>query len=80
MFTRFYLIFSFLFCLSFSGCTTTDHDERYEFPSADFPKLVDVPDRPKIPSKSELQKTKQELQFERDQAIARRQSILQPPQ
>lgn len=75
------LVFGVLTPLLLSGCAKTPYEEYAFIPTFDFPKLIDVPERPTVPSKSELDATKKELIEVRDAAIKKQAELwpLLPP-
>lgn len=62
----------YLFILSLLLISCNDNkiaEERFELPNGDYPKLVDVPDRPTYPSIKEMAKIQKNLESNRQAAI-----------
>lgn len=61
-------LFLILIILSIGGCTSDLEDERFQLIPGEFPKLVDVPDRPTHPDMSVFDTLQQKLIKNREEA------------
>jgi hypothetical protein len=60
----------FILSLLITSCNNNKiPEERFEIPTGDYPKLVDVPDRPTYLSPNEMAKIQKNLESNRNAAI-----------
>ncbi len=69
----------FLILLVLSACTTdSTPDEDFEAPTSDFPFLGTVPDRPSFPQINTLNRQKERLQTEHNEATEQAKALTPP--
>lgn len=62
-------IFFLIISTVLTSCTGDSlPEERFELPKSDYPRLVDVPERPSYPSDKEIATTRKQLESSRDAA------------
>lgn len=60
-------LFFIIFGISLVSCTTDKlPEEQFELPSGEYPRLIDVPDRPVYPSNKEISTTQKQLESIRE--------------
>lgn len=58
-----------------SSCTKQYDDEKFEFIITDFPKLGDVPNRPKLPNMNKINQDQERLNQDQEEANKKKQEI-----